>query len=95
MSVIQKYPNIVELFKNLAKEKRFSPIDRLARALSSEMVRIALYEALRIGATEGWKLPPDEEVDAFLSDVERNPGVAQKVAVVALTAAQKVAEGMG
>lgn len=89
MSISQKYPNIINLFKRLAENRRYGPIDRLARALTSEMVRIALYEALRIGVTEGWTLPSDNEVDAFLAEVERNLGVAQKVAAISLTAAPK------
>jgi len=93
MSVSQKFPGIVELFKKLAENKRFGPIDRLARALSPEMIRIALYEALRIGATEGWTLPSDSEVDAFLSDVEKNLGVAQKIAAIALTSAPRAGQG--
>lgn len=89
MSVTQKYPGIVELFKRLAENRRYGPIDRLARALTSEMVRVALYEALRIGVTEGWRIPSDSEVDAFLSEVEKNLGVAQKIAAIALTSAPK------
>ncbi|MEM0228530.1 MAG: hypothetical protein QXJ22_07105 [Ignisphaera sp.] len=89
LSVVQRYPGIVELFKRLAENKRYGPIDRLARALSSEMVRVALYEALRIGVTEGWSIPSDAEVDGFLAEVEKNLGIAQKIAVIALTSAPK------
>lgn len=89
VSVLQKFPGIVELFKKLAENKRYGPIDRLARALTPEMIRIALYEALRIGVTEGWSLPSESEVDAFLAEVEKNLGLAQKVATIALTAAPK------
>lgn len=92
-SVAQKYPQIVEIFKKLAENKRYGPIDRLARALSPEMVRVALYEALRISVTEDWGIPSDSEVDSFLAEVERNLGVAQKIAVVALTGAKSVEAG--
>uniref|UniRef100_A0A7J3Z8R6 Uncharacterized protein n=1 Tax=Ignisphaera aggregans TaxID=334771 RepID=A0A7J3Z8R6_9CREN len=89
MSVLQKFPGIVELFKKLAENRRYGPIDRFARALAPEMVRIALYEALRIGVTEGWPLPSESEVDAFLAEAEKNLGVAQKIAAIALTSAPK------
>ena len=93
MSVSQRFSGIVEIFKKLAENKRFGPIDRLARALTPEMVRIALYEALRIGVTEGWNLPSDSEVDAFLNEVEKNLGIAQKIAAIALTSAPKAGQG--
>ncbi|MDK6029412.1 hypothetical protein QPL79_08555 [Ignisphaera sp. 4213-co] len=89
-SITQKYPGIVEIFKKLAENKRYGPIDRLARALTADMVRIALYDALRVGVTEGWALPSDAEVDAFLNEVEKNLGIAQKIAAIALTSASKL-----
>lgn len=89
MSVLERFPNIVEVFKKLAENRRYGPIDRLARALSPEMIRMALYEALRIATTEGWNLPPDKEVDEFLTEAEKNPGLAQRVAIIALTSAPK------
>lgn len=85
-SVSQKYQGVVELFKKLAEERRFGPIDRLARALTHEMIRIAVYEALRIGVSEGWNLPTQQEIDIFISESEKNPGIAQKIAAIALTA---------
>ncbi len=87
MSVMQRFPGIVEIFMKLAENKRYGPIDRLARALSPEMIRIALYEALRISVTEGWHVPSASEVDTFLSEVERNLAIAQKIAAIALAAA--------
>lgn len=91
MSVAQRFPGIVGLFKKLAENRRYGPIDRLARALTPEMVRIALYEALRIGVTEGWDVPSESEVDVFLTEVERNLGVAQRIAAIALTSSPRAA----
>jgi hypothetical protein len=89
MSVLERFPNIVEVFKKLAENRRYGPIDRLARALSPEMIRMALYEALRIATTESWGLPPDKEVDEFLTEAEKNPGLAQRIAIIALTSAPR------
>jgi len=86
-SIEERYGRVIELFKNLAREKRYSPIDRMARALNPEFVRVSVYEALRIAVSEGWPLPPQEEVERFLEEAERNLGLAQRVAIIALTAA--------
>ena len=86
-SIEEMYGHIIELFKNLAREKRYGPIDRMARALNPEFVRVSLYEALRIAVSEGWPLPPQGEIEKFLEAAERNLGLAQRVAIIALTAA--------
>ena len=86
-SIEERYGGILNLFKNLAREKRYSPIDRMARALNPEFVRTSVYEALRIAVSEGWSLPSHEEVERFLEEAERNLGLAQRVAIIALTAA--------
>jgi HEPN domain-containing protein len=86
-SIEERYGGILNLFRNLAKEKRYSPIDRMARALNPEFVRASVYEALRIAVSEGWSLPSQEEVERFLEEAERNLGLAQRVAIIALTAA--------
>jgi hypothetical protein len=86
-SIEERYGRVIELFKNLAREKRYGPIDRMARALNPEFVRVSVYEALRIAVSEGWPLPPQEEVERFLEEAERNLGLAQRVAIIALTAA--------
>ncbi|MEM4455163.1 MAG: hypothetical protein QXX58_03365 [Thermofilaceae archaeon] len=89
----EKYGGLISLFRRLAQDKRFSPIDRMARALDPDMVRIALYEAMRAAVSEEWPLPPQREVEEFLEEVERNPGVAQKLAVIAITAAPVAVQG--
>ncbi|MEM1632471.1 MAG: hypothetical protein QXT28_07940 [Thermofilaceae archaeon] len=91
----EKYGGLISLFRRLAQDKRFSPIDRMARALDPDMVRIALYDAMRIAVSEEWPLPPQREVEEFLEEIERNPGVAQKLAVIAITAAPVAVQGAG
>jgi len=86
-SIEETYGHVIALFRSLAREKRYGPIDRMARALNPEFVRVSLYEALRIAVSEGWPLPSQEEVEKFLEAVERNLGLAQRVAIIALTAA--------
>ncbi|MEM4852734.1 MAG: hypothetical protein QXQ60_04145 [Thermofilum sp.] len=58
----ERYKGLVSLFMKLAHEKRFGPIDRMARALNPDLVRAALYDALRIAASEGWPLPPERKL---------------------------------
>lgn len=85
-----KYEGLVKMFSYLVKEKVYGPVDRLARAVDPDMVRLALYEALRYVLTEQRKgvavpLPSESEVEEFLEAVEkRGVGIARKVAVVSL-----------
>ncbi|MEM1690682.1 MAG: hypothetical protein QXF05_03885 [Thermofilaceae archaeon] len=83
----ERYAGLISLFMRLAHERRFGPLDRMARALNPALVRASLYDALRIAVSEGWPLPPREEVEDFLDEVERNLSVAQKLAAIAITAA--------
>ncbi|MEM0368800.1 MAG: hypothetical protein QW579_01635 [Desulfurococcaceae archaeon] len=89
-SSTSKYEGIVNVFSYLVKERVYGPVDRLARAVDQDMVRLALYEALRYVSTEqrkgaGVSLPSESEVQEFLESVEKQGvGVAKKVAIKSL-----------
>ncbi len=51
-SILDKYPRFSNVLKILVEDKFYTPIDKLARALNTTMVRTALYEALRYAITE-------------------------------------------
>ncbi|MHB9301899.1 hypothetical protein [Thermofilum pendens] len=93
-----RYPNITAVLECLASQKMYGPIDRLSRALSEEAVLAALYDALRAVTTESVRKEcaernikvtgvPREEVAALLEEVQRGSRVAQKLAIMAITAA--------
>lgn len=94
-SLEERYGRIIDLLRGLARGRRYSPIDRMARAISPQFVTLALYEALRVAASEGLRSPPPEEVSLFLEEAERNPTVAQKVAVLALAGVPAAGEESG
>ncbi|MEM1604555.1 MAG: hypothetical protein QXZ48_08570 [Zestosphaera sp.] len=86
-----RYDGIVSIFSYLVKEKVYGPVDRLARAVDLDMVRLALYEALRYASTEQRRgaqisLPSEDEIQEFLEAIEKQGvGVAKKIAIKALT----------
>ncbi|MEM4570065.1 MAG: hypothetical protein QXE66_02010 [Desulfurococcaceae archaeon] len=90
MSSKPKFDKIVEALSYLVKDNVFGPVDRLARSTDLDMVRTALYEALRYLSTEIRKgtvpLVIDEaEIRSFLDEVERRGvGIARRVAIEAL-----------
>lgn len=90
-TVQTRYEKIVEVLAYLVKDNVYGPVDRLARATDLNMVRTAIYEALRYISTEvrrgrEVKLPDENEVREFLEEIERRgAGVAKRVAIEALT----------
>lgn len=86
-----KFDGIVDIFSYLVKEKVYGPVDRLARAVDPDMVRTALYEALRYVSTEQRKgaqitLPDENEIQEFLEAIEKQGvGIARKIAIRSLT----------
>jgi len=88
---VSRYEGIVDLFSYLVKEKVYGPVDRLARAVDLDMIRLALYEALRYASTELRReaqvsLPSESEIREFLEAVEKSGvGVARRIAIAALT----------
>ncbi|MEM0297599.1 MAG: hypothetical protein QXU35_07535 [Zestosphaera sp.] len=86
-----RYEGIVDVFSYLVKEKVYGPVDRLARAVDLDMIRLALYEALRYASTEQRRgaqisLPSENEIQEFLEAIEKHGvGVAKKVAIRSLT----------
>ncbi|MEM1720296.1 MAG: hypothetical protein QW496_05570 [Desulfurococcaceae archaeon] len=96
MSSKPKFDKIVEALSYLVKDNVFGPVDRLARSTDLDMVRTALYEALRYLSTEIRKgtipLVIDEtEIKNFLDEVERRGvGIARRVAVEALAKGLKM-----
>lgn len=85
-----RYEKLVEALSYLVKDNVYGPVDRLARATDLDMVRTALYEALRYLSTEIRKgtvpLVVDEaEIRMFLDEIERRGvGVARRIAIEAL-----------
>lgn len=85
-----KYEGIVDLFSYLVREKVYGPVDKLARAVDLDMIRIALYEALRYASTEQRRgaqvsLPSESEIQEFLEAVEKQGvGIAKKIAIRSL-----------
>lgn len=85
-----KYEGIVDLFSYLVREKVYGPVDRLARAVDLDMIRLALYEALRYASTEQRRgvtvsIPSEIEIQEFLEAIEKQGvGIAKKVAIRSL-----------
>jgi CRISPR type I-A-associated protein Csa5 len=89
----EEFEGIIRALTYLVKERVYGPVDRMARAVDVDTVRLALYEAVRYvsvdarrGVAEAKRSLPDEnEVRSFLERVERDIGIAKKVAAIALT----------
>lgn len=90
-STKSKYEGIIEILAHLVKDNVYGPVDRLARAADLNMVRVAIYEAIRYISTEVRRgvevvLPDENEIKAFLDEIEhRGVGVAKRIAIEALT----------
>lgn len=101
MSTRPKFEKVVEALSYLVRDNVYGPVDRLARATDLDMVRTALYEALRYLSTEIRKgtvpLVLDEaEIRAFLDEVERRGvGVARRVAIEALAKGLRARKELG
>lgn len=80
-----EYPNLVAVLEYVVKEeKKKSVLDRLARAITEDMIVQAIYDAIRVVHHKGpvnvqgkelWK-----EVNRFLERARRNPTVSAKLA---------------
>jgi len=95
ITVKSKYEGIIDLLSYLVKEGAYGPVDRMARAIDPDMVRISLYEAIRYASTElrrgaSISIPSEDEVREFLDAVERRVGTAREVAIKALTRGLKM-----
>lgn len=91
-----RFEMLINALALLVKDNVYGPVDRMARATDLEMVRTALYEALRYLSTDIRRgritLTIDEnEIKEFLEEVERRGvGVARSVAVKALAKGLKM-----
>lgn len=96
MSSKPRFEKLVEALAYLVRDNVYGPVDRLARATELDMVRTALYEALRYLSTEIRKgavplVVDEEEVRGFLEEIERRGvGVARRVAIEALARGLKM-----
>ncbi len=94
-----KYEGIVNLFSYLIKERVYGPVDKLARAVDLDMIRLALYEALRYASTEQRRgvqisLPDENEIQEFLEAIEKHGvGIAKKIAIRSLARGLSLARG--
>lgn len=94
-----EYPNLFAVLEYVVREeKKKSVLDRLARAITEDMIVQAIYDAIRVIHHKGpvsvqgeelWK-----EVNRFLEKARRNPTVSVKLAceVLARTYEPKVQE---
>lgn len=84
----KRYEKIVEMLALVVKDRVFGPVDRMARAIDTDSVKLALYEAMRYVSSgpEGLKreLPKPEEIEEFINDLRiKGPGLARDVALKA------------
>lgn len=66
-----KYEGLIKTLAFLAVDNVYGPIDRMARAIDTDMVRVALYEALRYLSSELHKCIEAEEGKRVLEEEDR------------------------
>lgn len=82
-SLEEQYPNLIKVLEYVVKEEgKKSILDRLARAISEDMIAQTLYEAVRVAHCKVTDVDENfaRELEMFQERVRNNPHLAARLA---------------
>jgi hypothetical protein len=86
----ERFNGLIEMLARLASEKVYGPLDVLATTPSVSVALSSLYNAVRYVRNQGYPVPSEDEINAFLAISKKNPEVMREIAIKALIRAEKL-----
>ncbi len=86
------FNGLIEMLARLATEKVYGPLDVLATTPSVSVALASLYNAIRYAKNQGYSVPDEDEINAFMAIARKNPEVMREVAIKALIRSEKLGE---
>ena len=86
----EHFNGLIEMLARLASEKVYGPLDVLATTPSVSMALGSLYNAIRYVKNQGYPVPSEDEINAFIAIAKRNPEFLSEIAIRALIRAEKM-----